>query len=932
MRAVRTFNVIRRHMYAHRGVHLSVCFAAIWTAQLAEPHRSHADPAPVFVDVTSASGLQFTHHVPLPPASPVGPSTWAGAGAAVADVDGDGDLDVYFVDSFGWPNRLFINGGNGTFAPAASGLPLANTGSGRMALFVDLDNDGDPDLLLGNDTQGYPGMSPSAVFRNDGGTFVDVTAGSGFNPQGIILGGMAASDYDGDGLLDIYVTQWDVLPGTPFNYLYHNIGGFRFEDRTDAMGLRPANTQVQTWSPVFFDVDGDGDQDLFVAVDFDLNYLFRLDQDAPVSPLFTDISVAAHVFHCCNDASGNDMGVAVGDVDGDDDLDIFTTNLTLPPPNEQLRANAMLINHGLPEPFTDEAVGRGVWQSYWGWGAAFFDAELDGDLDLYTVNGRSAGDGGHWSDRPAQLFINDGGADGVGDGSGYFSEVAEAAGVAHRGNSRGFIPFDYDLDGDLDLLVTNVAQPAVLFRNDTPKVHHWLGVTLRGVHGPRDAIGTKIRIRAGGRTQLRETMAGGSFYASLPLEAHFGVGTATVVDELRIDWPGGDSTRWINIPVDQRLIVEEGQARPFPVVTGLTIVAPAEAVAGSTVQLDCIASNYYAADRSVADEVAWSIAPAVAGTVSATGSLVLARTSADRTVIVNAALAGQSASASILVRGTAQASAGPTVSIMPVTENPTAEAAISVFAEVATEVALSSVTWSNPPVHSGPCATTPEAGKYECGSIPLEPGANSITVTATDAMGLIGHAVVQVIRVEAAENTLSVFPPTLSFGDGVEALELSIWSTHGGIAYAIVPSDTWLRVVPAGGVTGTLAEPTVHQIELLERPETSSAATLEVRFGSDVDGGLAIPVSAAARGTPIGNANDNTDPVGPDGDANANDNTASPEDPPANQDGGENDNATSPNADGGGEPPAVRTPICGAVGLVPSAFLMLALALMRRRT
>lgn len=498
--------------------------------------RNGATGQVTFVDVTAESQLDLSNHAQE--------EGWFGAGAAVGDYDGDGDLDVYVIDIFGWPSRLYRNDGNKTFTDVTEQAGVGHLGSSRMALFLDLDNDGDQDLVLGNEGTGAPPSTTAQLYRNDGGTFTNVTVGSGLLPRGVILGGMSATDYDGDGRVDLYFTYWANLRGEPYNFLYHNDGNFHFTDVTQSMGLLLFNTQVRTWSPVFIDVNADGYQDLFSAVDFDHNYLFLYD---PNSQTFVDVSIEANVLHEGKNTTGNDMGLAVGDCDGDGDLDIFTTNITLPIEGGG-RTNALFINH-MPDPFTDEAVTRGVWQSYWGWGTDFLDVDLDGDLDLVSVGGRN---GSSWGDKPGQLFLN--------DGTGFYEDIGPEAGADHLADSRTEIAFDYDGDGDEDLLITDVDQPGVLLENVTIHTNHYLVVRLVGTVRTRDAIGAKIRLTANGHTQFHEMHAGASFFAALPWDQHFGVGAATSVDEIVVDWPGGALTLLVDVPVDQVITIVEGQS------------------------------------------------------------------------------------------------------------------------------------------------------------------------------------------------------------------------------------------------------------------------------------------------------------------------------------------------------------------------------------
>ena len=517
-----------------------------WTALCGLPAAAQI----AFQDSTAAAGIDFDQH-----GGPVWgdrPPSHLGSGGAVSDFDHDGDLDLYICDALNWPNRLYRNNGDGTFTDIATAAGVADTGYSQTALFLDLDSDGWDDLVVVNNDERNPGnpSPPSRIYRNNGdGTFTDRTSGSNFLPAERIIGGAGAGDYDRDGDLDISVVGWH--DGS--TYLFRNDGDFSFTNVTTPAGAyaprQPSNPTYQL-GVVHVDIDNDGWQDIFSAVDFSANYLLRNNQDGT----FTEITSQANIGH-----TGNDMGIAVADVDNDFDLDLYVTDITGTGstncffPQVQGGCNSFNINDGSGV-FTDIAQAMNMDDTDWGWGAWFADLDLDLDRDLFVVNGfdsvTSAG-------QVARLWRD--------DGAGY-TEIAAAAGIQHNGDSRSVVPFDYDNDGDMDILVLDAEDPAHLFENITPRAgRHWLKVSAEGQLSNRSGVGARVFVTAGGVTQMHEIFVGGSFYAGPPLIAHFGLGTAALVDEVRVEFPSGHTVVRQDVAADQEL-----RLGPLGEVTGVT--------------------------------------------------------------------------------------------------------------------------------------------------------------------------------------------------------------------------------------------------------------------------------------------------------------------------------------------------------------------------
>ncbi len=500
-----------------------------------------------------------------------------GSGAAVGDYDNDGDLDVLMLASLTFPNRLFrnnLNSGSKSFTDVTTIAGVGDTGLSRVAHFADLDNDGWLDLIVINDDDGDTATPPSRIYRNDhDGTFTDVSAASDFRPIGYLHCGAALADYDRDGRLDIVVTAWrransatpsdTTYPGG--NRLYRNLGDFQFEETTLAAGL--AGLDVDAFTPIFHDLNGDHWPDLFIAVDFYPDLLFL-----NINGQFTDESISSGTSH-----TGNDMGAACADFDDDGDLDIYTTNITDPtfpgPLGWPTQGNCLYINNAgatsAPQ-FTDGATARNCLDTFWGWGTDFVDVDNDGDLDLMAANGF---DEQVITVRPHSLIHNTPTVLMLNDGSGNFTRVL-ADGLEPGEDSRTLIAFDFDRDGDQDILIGNLNHPSRLLENVTASTGHWLGARL--VQGPgqlRNAIGATVTARVGQITKRREIMCGGSYLAGVAAEAHFGLGAATTIDELTVTWPDGGSSIWTNVPADQWITLSrvEGDCQADGIINGSDI-------------------------------------------------------------------------------------------------------------------------------------------------------------------------------------------------------------------------------------------------------------------------------------------------------------------------------------------------------------------------
>jgi len=475
-----------------------------------------------------------------------------GNGAAVGDYDGDGFLDVYLLGQAGQPNQLFRNdpdpsNGGRRFTNVTEKAGVGDLGLSRIAHFADFNGDSWLDLILFNDVDPEGRLPKSRLYRNRGdGTFQDVTINSGFDPIGYLVGGATLIDYDLDGDLDIFVSFWtmemgETIQGKPVrgrfpksNIMYRNNGEFKFTNVTNGIGL--GGISNDSFTAIFHDFDSDGDLDLYQAVDHRPDLYFD-NQDGH----FVDTSSDSGVSH-----GGNDMGIAVADVDGNGSLDLFITNIFDIEENfgRKPRGNVLLVSQGNLESFrfVDKTLTYKVRDTGWAWGTSFVDIDLDGDLDLYVVQGfdelvsifsKSL------YDKKSVMFLN--------DGTGAFDST-RGAGCEAGGDQRSLVVFDYDRDGDADLLITQVGLHVILLENHTNS-RNWLTVKLNDENSR--GSGARVDLTIAGHITSQLVVHGGSYLAGPPLEAYFGLGNASKVDEIRVTDVRGVSVVLRNVTANQ---------------------------------------------------------------------------------------------------------------------------------------------------------------------------------------------------------------------------------------------------------------------------------------------------------------------------------------------------------------------------------------------
>ncbi len=531
-------------------------------------HYGIANSEQIFLDVTESAGIQFEHTDGRSGKRLF--NEFLGSGGGFFDYDGDGDIDIYLINGA-------IQNGN-------------------------LDN-----------------MSPhNVLYRNDGdGTFTDVTkaAGVGSTAYGT---GATVGDYDNDGDLDLYVTNFGE------DQLYQNQGDGTFKDVTKEAGV---GNQEWGTSCVFVDIDNEGHLDIYVA-----NYAkYNPEEDKPCDERGVQVYCGPHAYPAVHDtiflsngdrtftdvskryrpsdlAPMHGLGVTFGDYDGDGDMDLYVANdqdpnflfqndgkgkflevalisgvcyndmgkeeagmgtdfgdynndekLDITVSNYQTETNTLYHNHDSSF-FIDRTIPSGIAEithGYLGWGIKFFDYDNDGYQDIFVANG-------HLMDNISVLEKHVSYPQknllfrNLGDGT-FANVLSDTDGLSLKKVSRGAAIGDYDNDGDLDILVTNCNQRADLLQNTVGNRNNWIQIQLDGLKSNRSGFGAKIKVVTGDHVQYREVHSGGSYLSFHDIRAHFGVGKVEQIDVLEVRWPSGQIDKKTGLDVNQRYLVIEGR-------------------------------------------------------------------------------------------------------------------------------------------------------------------------------------------------------------------------------------------------------------------------------------------------------------------------------------------------------------------------------------
>ncbi len=528
------------------------------------------DPGFRLRDVTAAAGIRFRHNSGAF-GSKYLPETM-GPGCAWIDYDADGWPDILLINGMDWPGhrafrstlKLYHNNRNGTFSDVTEQAGLAVEMYGMGAAVADYDNDGFPDILV-------TAVGQNRLFHNTGkGRFTDVTHRAGLGGRSSFSTSALWFDYDRDGLLDLFVcnyVKWspehDIFCGmdgrhksycTPEAYrgstcwLFRNRGNGTFEDVTAKSGI--FDTTSKSLGVALLDYDRDGWPDLLVTNDTQPNKLYRNLRNGT----FEDVAVQAGVAFSEDGRARAGMGIDVADFDNSGVAGVAITNFD----NEMMALYRTVRGGSYADIAVKSGIGRAS-QNSLGFGCVFFDADLDGHLDLLAVNG-------HIDETVRNLRTNVGYAQSPhlfrNDQRGGFRDVASQAGAdfASPKVARGAACADFDRDGDLDVLITTNHGPAFLYRADVTNGNRSVRVRLTGTKSNRDGIGAMVRLFTPDGTQSRMVKTGSSYLSQSELAVVFGIGKRDRADRMVIEWPSGRVEEHKNVAAGEFECVEGSAA------------------------------------------------------------------------------------------------------------------------------------------------------------------------------------------------------------------------------------------------------------------------------------------------------------------------------------------------------------------------------------
>ncbi len=557
-----------------RGTTAWILAAAVLAlaAAVARPDAPTPEATLRFIDVTAVSGIDFRHA--NSPTTRKYLIETMGGGVALLDADGDGRLDVFLTNgaALGDPmpagrqpdksgarfaNRLYLNRGDGTFADATGKARLAGEGYDTGVAAADYDNDGDPDLYV-------TGYGRNHLYRNDAGVFMDVTG-----PAEVAGGGWSSSaaflDYDHDGWLDLFVCRYvdfrfetnpycgEKRPGYReychprgfsgvTNLLYRNQRDGSFRDASAESGI--AGHVGKALGAAIADYDGDGLIDLYVANDSVPAFLFRNAGQGR----FVETALAAGVAVNEEGRAVAGMGVDFADFDNDARPDLLVTTLSG-------ETYPLFRNEG--PGFIDVGGDSGLAAAsvrWSGWGTKLVDLDNDGWKDVFAVQGHVLDTVELTSDhllyaQPPMLLRGAGGR--------FTPALAAGDALRRRWAGRAAAFGDLDDDGDVDVVVSNLGQPAYVLRNEAP-ASNWIRLELVGSRSNRDGIGARVlTTTASGLKQHHTVSTASSYQSASDKRLIIGLGRDKAASRVEVRWPSGAVQVVESVPAGQRLVLRE---------------------------------------------------------------------------------------------------------------------------------------------------------------------------------------------------------------------------------------------------------------------------------------------------------------------------------------------------------------------------------------
>jgi enediyne biosynthesis protein E4 len=524
--------------------------------------ESALEPPPVnndyFQEIGQEIGLEFIQSIGDEELTNIVESS--AGGTAFLDYDSDGYIDLY-VTSGTWKeelssgekpektaeNHLYRNLQNGTFEDVTKKAGISGPWYSMGVTVGDFNNDGFEDIYISN-------YGPNVLLKNNGnGTFSDVTKRAKVaGRENDFSAGATWFDYDNDGLLDLYVGNYlsfdpqykyfyapDGFPG-PLAYdaqpdiLYHNTGNGVFEDVTNNMGINDIDGRAMGVGSI--DYDDDGFQDIYVANDHTMNYLWHNDAGKG----FTDKGTMSGTgFSQAGEATVS-MSVDFADFNGDSLLDMFVSDDSYCSLYENL-------GNGL---FSEKGVASGISTAaaqFVGWSSSFFDYDNDGDADIFKTNGALK----HLYGQEDQIFEN------LGDGKFRDSSLDLGKYFEKEMVGRGVALGDYDNDGDIDVLIVNLNDHCVFLRNNKGNQNNWITLNLIGKTSNRDAVGARVKLFSGEKMQSAQIKSTTGYLSQNDSRMHFGLAKNDNVNKIEIKWPSGKIQVLENVKPNQILTVTE---------------------------------------------------------------------------------------------------------------------------------------------------------------------------------------------------------------------------------------------------------------------------------------------------------------------------------------------------------------------------------------